>query len=369
VTLHRVTAHFVPTAAIPETPTGGATGAPTGGATGAPTGGANGGATGTPTGGANGGAATGTPAGARAGRGWRQLGRPVISLRDVSIGYDDVAAVSGVDLDVRLGDVLALIGPNGSGKSTLVRGILGLAAVLCGTVDLFGEPARSADRRRIGYVPQRHTVGGAIPSTVNEVVASGRLVHRRWYRRAGADDRKAVAEAIEAVGLADRRRAMVATLSGGQQRRVLIARALATRPDVLIMDEPTAGVDAASQEMLTRTLMALVDRGLTLLVVTHEIAALRRVLTRVVSMQGGRIVDDAPVYQTGLERAHETGDGTGREAEREFAQGAGPGVGRGMGDDHHHDAPRPLGEATRRGEPTSSLLGPTGVEGARGDEG
>jgi zinc transport system ATP-binding protein len=221
---------------------------------------------------------------------------PVLELRDVSVGYEDQAAVKGVNLAIVPGDVVALIGPNGSGKSTLVRGILGLAQVLDGEVRLFGDPDPGAgEHRRIGYVPQRHTVGGAIPSTVEEVVGSGRLVHRRWYQRASAGDRAAVAEAIEAVGLADRSRAMVSTLSGGQQRRVLIARALAGRPDMLIMDEPTAGVDAESQETLVRTLHSLVARGLTLLIVTHEIAPLRPMLTRAVAMSGGRVVRDTPL--------------------------------------------------------------------------
>jgi zinc transport system ATP-binding protein len=271
---------------------------------------------------------------------------PVIELRGVSVGYDDQAAVSGVDLTVHAGDVLALIGPNGSGKSTLVRGILGLASVLDGEVELFGNPAaKFSERHRIGYVPQRHTVGGAIPSTVEEVVGSGRLVHRRWFARAGAADRAAVADAIEAVGLADRPRAMVATLSGGQQRRVLIARALAGRPEVLIMDEPTAGVDAESQQALVRTLHSLVQRGLTLVIVTHEIAPLRPVLTRVVAMSGGHLVSDTPILRAGIE--------TGAT-------------------DHHHDAPLPLGtraDLDSRAElgltpgPTlGPALGPTGSE-------
>jgi zinc transport system ATP-binding protein len=221
---------------------------------------------------------------------------PVLSLHEVSIGYDDKAAVSGVNLTVTAGDVIALVGPNGSGKSTLVRGILGLASVLSGEVELLGVPAaRFSQRHRIGYVPQRHTVGGAIPSTVEEVVGSGRLLQRHWFARPNAADRAAIADAIEAVGLGDRRRAMVSTLSGGQQRRVLIARALAGRPELLIMDEPTAGVDAESQDALVRTLVSLVGRGLTLLIVTHEIAPLRPVLTRVLTMTRGRLIRDTPL--------------------------------------------------------------------------
>jgi zinc transport system ATP-binding protein len=259
---------------------------------------------------------------------------PVIALNGVSIGYDDKSAVSDVDLTVRPGDVMALIGPNGSGKSTLVRGMLGLATVLSGEVQLFGVPSsRFTERHRLGYVPQRHTVGGAIPSTVEEVVGSGRLSHRPWYARSGPRDRAAISEAIEAVGLSDRRQSMVATLSGGQQRRVLIARALAGRPEVLIMDEPTAGVDAESQQALVRTLVSLVGTGLTLLVVTHEIAPLRPVLTRVVAMRNGRIGHDDRLARSG-------------------------GLVTGTGGDCH-DGPVSLAEVSRLGETQAPWLDPT----------
>lgn len=265
----------------------------------------------------------------------------MIALSGVSVGYDDKPAVSGIDLSVRAGDVLALIGPNGSGKSTLVRGMLGLASVLAGDVQLFGVPAaRFTERHRLGYVPQRHTVGGAIPSTVEEVVGSGRLTHRRWYARAGGADRAAVTEAIEAVGLGDRRRSMVATLSGGQQRRVLIARALAGRPEVLVMDEPTAGVDAESQQALVRTLLSLVETGLTLVVVTHEIAPLRPVLTRVVAMRQGRIVHDDRIAPSTSDLNPHPGLITADSGDC-------------------HDAPVPLAEISRLGEGQSPWLDPT----------
>jgi zinc transport system ATP-binding protein len=222
--------------------------------------------------------------------------KPVIALRALSVGYDDKPAITGVNLTVYSGDVVALVGPNGSGKSTLVRGVLGLASTLDGEVELLGIPAaRFSQRYRIGYVPQRHTVGGAIASTVEEIVGSGRLLRRRWFARPTAADRAAIADAIEAVGLTDQRRAMISTLSGGQQRRVLIARAMAAQPEVLIMDEPTAGVDAESQGALVATLRTLVERGLTLLIVTHEIAPLLPVLTRVVSMSAGRLIGDSPL--------------------------------------------------------------------------
>lgn len=220
---------------------------------------------------------------------------PVIELRGASIGYGERPVVRDIDLHLHRGEVVALVGPNGSGKTTVVRGILGLAPIMAGQVLLFGTPAADVDDRwRVGYVPQRHTVVGAIPSTVAEVVGSGRLPRKRLFSRTTAADRSAVTEAIDLVGLGERRDAPVSTLSGGQQRRVLIARALASQPEVLIMDEPTAGVDAENQARLGRTLERLVAHGLTLLVVTHDIAPLRSVLTRAVVVNDGRITRDLP---------------------------------------------------------------------------
>lgn len=219
----------------------------------------------------------------------------VVELVHASIGYAERPVVHDVDLRVDRGEVVALVGPNGSGKTTVVRGILGLATVMSGQVRVFGTPLdHLRERWRIGYVPQRHTVVGAIPSTVAEVVASGRLPRKRWFSRMTAADRAAVGEAIELVGLTARQRVPVANLSGGQQRRVLIARALACGPEMLIMDEPTAGVDAENQARLVNTLENLVAQGLTLVVVTHEIAPMRSVLTRAVMMRDGRVEADLP---------------------------------------------------------------------------
>ncbi|HET9656815.1 MAG TPA: metal ABC transporter ATP-binding protein [Kineosporiaceae bacterium] len=226
---------------------------------------------------------------------------PLIELRHAAVGYDDRPTIRDVDLRIDRGEVVALVGPNGAGKTTLVRGILGLARVLDGELLLFGVPAqRFRERHRIGYVPQRHTVGGAIPSSVQEVVSSGRLARRPAWSRATATDRRAVDRAIETVGLGELRDCPVSILSGGQQRRTLIARALASEPEILVMDEPTAGVDAANQANLARTLADLVTAGMTLLVVTHEIGPLLPVLTRVVVVEAGRIAAD---------RARETAPG------------------------------------------------------------
>lgn len=223
-------------------------------------------------------------------------GDPALRLTGASIGYDDVAVVTSVDLVVRRGEALAVLGSNGSGKTTLARGILGLAPVLDGEVEVLGAPVgRLRERGRVGYVPQRHTVSGAVPATVREVVGVGRLARLGLLRRLSAADRAAVADAVAAVGLADRMADPVASLSGGQQRRVLVARALAAEPELLIMDEPTAGVDVASQEALAAVLAEVSAAGTTLLVVTHEAGPLAGVLQRAVVVDHGRIRYDGPL--------------------------------------------------------------------------
>ncbi len=218
---------------------------------------------------------------------------PMIEVRAASFGYAGSPVVEDLSLTVRTGEVVALLGPNGSGKSSFVRGLLGLNDHLAGAVELLGSPiTHRRDRKPIGYVPQRHTLSSSVRSTAREVVATGRLAHRPWWRRATSRDQALVQDALETVGLADRAGADVANLSGGQQRRVLIARALAGEPSVLIMDEPTAGIDAASQDVLARVLQRLVERGVTMLVVTHDLSVLHQVVDRIVALEAGDVAFD-----------------------------------------------------------------------------
>ena len=218
---------------------------------------------------------------------------PIISLRAASFGYDERPAISDVTLDVMPGEVVAVLGPNGSGKSTLVRGLLGLNDQVCGEVDLFGVPRdRFRDHARVGYVPQRHTLSGSVRATVAEIVATGRLVRQSWLARQSARDRQVIVRALEVVGLADRADIDVSTLSGGQQRRVLIARALVSEPDILLMDEPTAGVDTASQHVLAEVLERLAADGVTMLIVTHEMGAFSSLVSRVLVIDNGAVSFD-----------------------------------------------------------------------------
>ncbi|AEW93945.1 MULTISPECIES: metal ABC transporter ATP-binding protein [Streptomycetaceae] len=217
-----------------------------------------------------------------------------VRLRGAVAALGGRTVLRGVDLTVRPGEVVALLGANGSGKSTTVKTVVGSVPLRAGTLELFGTPAaRFRDWRRIGYVPQRTTAAAGVPASVREVVATGRLSRHRLrpLRRA---DKAAVEAALAAVGMADRARDGVADLSGGQQQRVLIARALAGGPDLLIMDEPMAGVDLASQRVLADTLRAEVARGASVLLVLHELGPLQPLIDRAVVLRDGRVVHDGP---------------------------------------------------------------------------
>jgi zinc transport system ATP-binding protein len=218
------------------------------------------------------------------------------SVVDVSHGvvaYGDRPVLRDVSLRFTAGEVVAILGANGSGKSTLIRAFLGLIPLRAGSVALFGTPLRRFRQwHRIGYVPQRVGAGSGVPATVREVVASGRLARRGVLRMPGAVDRAAVTAALDAVGLADRAGDPVATLSGGQQQRTLIARALAGEPELLVLDEPTAGVDAASQDAFAEALRGFVGVGGTVLLVAHELGPLQALVGRAVVVHDGEIAHD-----------------------------------------------------------------------------
>ncbi|TQK99314.1 zinc transport system ATP-binding protein [Streptomyces puniciscabiei] len=222
---------------------------------------------------------------------------PVISLRGVTAELGARPVLRGIDLTVGRGEVVALLGANGSGKSTAIRTIIGQVPVSGGAIELFGTPRRAfRDWARVGYVPQRTTAAGGVPATVTEIVSSGRLSRTRFgvFRKA---DREAVHRALELVGMADRAKDSVNALSGGQHQRVLIARALVAEPELLIMDEPMAGVDLASQEVLAGTLKQQVDSGTTVLLVLHELGPLEPLIDRAVVLRDGCVLHDGPPPQ------------------------------------------------------------------------
>ena len=218
---------------------------------------------------------------------------PVLEARGLVTHLGGQRILGGIDLRVDRGEVVALLGSNGSGKSTLVRTLVRAVPASAGDVTVLGAPlGPRVPWHRVGYVPQRLGAAGGVPATVREIVSSGLLGPRTLRKPRGWSDR--VDAALAEVGLGHRRDQAVSELSGGQQRRVLIARALVRDPELLILDEPVAGVDQPSQEAFARTLAGLVGRGVTVLVVLHELGELEGLITRTVVLRHGTVVHDGP---------------------------------------------------------------------------
>jgi zinc transport system ATP-binding protein len=220
-----------------------------------------------------------------------------VELKDVSFGYGGGPPVlRDVDLTVNPGELVAIAGPNGGGKTTLVRLALGLERPDTGRALLYGEPAHRFSRRAtLGYLAQRAQLDLDAPATVAEVVAAGRLAAGGLLGPLRRRERAIIDESIDRVGLTAQRSWPLAKLSGGQQQRAFIAKALAGQPSLLVLDEPTTGVDVESQEALA----ALLDRlhrelAVTVLYVSHEFGAIERYVQRLVLVRGGIVFDGPP---------------------------------------------------------------------------
>lgn len=195
--------------------------------------------------------------------------QPVVELAHVFAGYGGVLALEDVSLEIAFGEFVALVGPNGGGKSTLLKVVLGLLEPRAGSVRVFGRPPREA-RRRLGYVPQAARFDRSFPISVRGLVEQARLDGARLLARPSAADRAAVEAALEEMRIAPLGRRPVAALSGGELQRALIARALAAEPEALLLDEPTASVDARMGETISELLVRLNER-ITLVVVSHDV--------------------------------------------------------------------------------------------------
>ncbi|HMR49992.1 MAG TPA: anchored repeat-type ABC transporter ATP-binding subunit [Arachnia sp.] len=193
-----------------------------------------------------------------------------IEARRLSVALGGHPVLTDVDLTVPEGGLFALLGPNGAGKTTFLRTVLGTVKPLAGMLSVAGDPPRRA-WRHVGYVPQRHAFAWDFPISVEGAVLSGRTKRIGWLRAAGRDDYRAARDAIDVVGLGELAARPVGELSGGQRQRVLIARALASRPSVLLLDEPFTGVDVPTQDLLTELLRGLVGDGRTVLLTTHDL--------------------------------------------------------------------------------------------------
>jgi len=228
-----------------------------------------------------------------------------LALDGVGVVLDGRPIVRDVTLEVAPGQVVAILGANGSGKSTLLKSLVGLNPISHGSVSLFGTPQpRFRDWARVGYVPQRSNLGTGVPATVREVVASGRIARRRPFWPMSRHEQALVDHAVDLVGLGGRSRHLVATLSGGQQQRVLVARTLAGEPDLLLLDEPNAGVDHASQLAIAETLGGRADAGASIVVVLHELGPFAPLIDRVIALREGRVTYDGPPDQLAEGAAH-----------------------------------------------------------------
>lgn len=218
---------------------------------------------------------------------------PALEVRALTAGYRRRVAVDGADLRIARGERVGIIGPNGAGKTTLLQAIVGAVRPRSGEVRIGGRPARQA-RRLIGYLPQRAEVDWQHPAQVRDVVAMGRYPHRGPIGRLRADDRAAIAEALARVELTDLAERRVAELSGGQRQRTGLARVLAQQAPVLLLDEPYAGLDAATTAVIERTLRDAAEAGTAVLVVDHDLGRLRPRYDRIVALDG-RVIAIGPV--------------------------------------------------------------------------
>lgn len=226
------------------------------------------------------------------------MSAPVVAIAGGAVAIGGRPVLRHIDIDVEPGQCVAVLGANGSGKSTLVRAMLGLRELSSGEARLFGVPVpRFRDWSRVGFVPQRSGASSGVPASVWEVVASGRLSRRRPLRPLSRTDRTAIDRAIDVVDLRHKARDPIGTLSGGQQQRALIARALAGEPDLLVLDEPTAGVDLPQQQQLADALGRLSEAGVTVVLVAHELGPMAPLVDRVVLMRDGRVAYDGPDLQ------------------------------------------------------------------------
>ncbi len=195
---------------------------------------------------------------------------PVLDVHDVTVAYHRKPVLWDIDFSIQDPGLVGIVGPNGAGKSTLIKTILGLVPMASGTVHVLGKPV-GRSRKLIGYVPQRETVDWDFPVTVLDVVLMGTFGKLGWLRRPGSAERNRAMDSLDRVGLVDLADRQIGQLSGGQQQRTFLARALAQQADVYFMDEPMAGVDAATEAIVFELLRELKRKGKSVFVVHHDL--------------------------------------------------------------------------------------------------
>lgn len=220
---------------------------------------------------------------------------PPLEIHDLTVAYDRKPVLYGIDLVVPSGQLVGIVGPNGAGKSTLIKAILGLASPSSGWVKIFGKPYRN-NAKRVGYVPQRESVDWDFPVNVMDVVLMGRYGHLGWLKRPGKVDREVAEACLEKVQMLPYAKRQISNLSGGQQQRVFLARALAQESDLYFLDEPFAGVDAATESAIVTILGQLRSRGKTLMVVHHDLTTAQNYFDMLLLLNM-RMVDFGPTRE------------------------------------------------------------------------
>ncbi len=221
--------------------------------------------------------------------------KPLLDIHDVTVAYHRRPVLWDIDLTLDEPRLVSVVGPNGAGKSTLIKAILGLIPLAGGSVRLFGSPIEAV-RGRIGYVPQRESVDWDFPVDVLDVVLMGTYGKLGWFRRPGASERGLARDCLRKVGMESYEHRQIGQLSGGQQQRTFLARALAQQADVYFMDEPMAGVDAATEQTVFTLLQELRDQGKAVFVVHHDLRTVAQYFDHVVLLNM-RLVASGPTAE------------------------------------------------------------------------
>lgn len=214
---------------------------------------------------------------------------PPCVVENISAAYRDRLALSGVSFTVPSGEIMAILGPNGAGKSTLIKAMLELIPRVSGKAEFFGKNL-SRVRKRIAYMPQSASIDWDFPARVKDVVLMGTYTHLGWLRRPGIKEHQAALAAMEQLDISDLANRQISELSGGQKQRTFVARALAADADLLVMDEPFAGVDMKSEKTILQVLRSLASSGKTILLVHHDLATVREFCSSVLLLREGNLV-------------------------------------------------------------------------------
>ncbi|MBP6892325.1 metal ABC transporter ATP-binding protein [Candidatus Babeliales bacterium] len=205
----------------------------------------------------------------------QDISKNIISVKDLTVVYHEKPVIWDLDLQIPQGSMCGIIGPNGSGKTTLLKSILGIITPITGTIKIFDEPFNK-QKHHIAYVPQRNSVDWTFPVSVHDVVMMGRYGKLSWWQRPTKKDFEITAWALEQVLMTPFQDRHISQLSGGQQQRVFLARALTQQADIFMLDEPFAGIDMVTEQLILKLLKTLQSQGKTIVVVHHDLATVQQ---------------------------------------------------------------------------------------------